>query len=472
MLGTVSFLASELSAGRTTSRKLVETALSRIADPALEGSRAFMKVYKDAALAEADASDRLRALGVVRSPVEGIPISVKDLYDISGDVTRAGSLALANDPPAKADAPAVARLRAAGAVIVGRTVTVEFAFGGVGLNPHYGTPKNPFDRASGGRIPGGSSSGAAVSVTDGMVAMGLGSDTRGSVRIPSSLCGIAGFKPTQRRVPRDGCFPLSYTLDSVGPLARSVGCCAVYDAILAADGPASAAAAPPALAPDSLRLLVPRGSLLFADLQPAVSDTFERALDVLRAAGATLVEPPETEMEAAVARAHALYGGGGFAAPEAWQIHRARFAEHKHQYDPRVASRIAPGEACSAADYVQLGFERQAVIRDFEALLHGCDAMVMPTCAVAAPTIAEADSSDAEYGKLNLLLLRNTGLINILDGCAATVPCHRAGEAPVGFMVAGMAMADKHVLSVAQGVEAALAEGEEAAGPPKKRPRQ
>lgn len=458
MFGPISLLASELSAGRTTSRKLVETALARIADPKLEGSRAFMKVYSDAALAEADASDRLRALGVVRSPVEGIPISVKDLYDVCGDVTRAGSVALASDPPAKADATAVARLRAAGAVILGRTVTVEFAFGGVGLNPHYGTPKNPYDRASGGRIPGGSSAGAAVSVADGMVAMGLGSDTRGSVRIPAGLCGIAGFKPTQRRIPRDGCFPLSYTLDSVGPLARSIGCCAVYDAILAADGAASSAAAPPALKPSSLRLLVPRASLLFADLQPAVSDAFERALDVLRAAGATLVEPPAAEVETVIARAHALYSGGGFAAPEAWQIHRARFAAQKHLYDPRVAVRIAPGEACSAADYVQLGFDRNLVIKGIEALMQGCDAMVLPTCAITAPTIAEADSSDAAYGALNLLLLRNTGLINIIDGCAATVPCNRLGEAPVGFMVAGLAMSDKHILSVAQGIEAAFAE--------------
>jgi aspartyl-tRNA(Asn)/glutamyl-tRNA(Gln) amidotransferase subunit A len=242
-----------------------------------------MKVYSDAALAEADASDSLRAIGVVRSPVEGIPISVKDLYDVCGDVTRAGSVALASDPPAKADATAVARLRAAGGVILGRTVTVEFAFGGVGLNPHYGTPKNPYDRASGGRIPGGSSAGAAVSVADGMVAMGLGSDTRGSVRIPAGLCGIAGFKPTQRRIPRDGCFPLSYTLDSVGPLARSIGCCAVYDAILAADGAASSAAAPPALKPSSLRLLVPRASLLpclpRASLLPFASNSsIERCL--------------------------------------------------------------------------------------------------------------------------------------------------------------------------------------------------
>ena len=221
-LPTVALLRADLAAGRTTSRQLVDQCLARIAEPAGEGPRAYMKVYAELARAEADHSDRLRAAGVVRSAVEGLPVSVKDLFDVAGDVTLAGSKALEGAPPAAADAPAVARLRAAGAVIVGRTGMVEFAFGGVGINPHYGTPKNPWDRASGGRIPGGSSSGAAVAVADGMCAMSLGSDTRGSVRIPSALCGTTGFKPTAARVPREGAFPLSYTLDSVGPLANSV----------------------------------------------------------------------------------------------------------------------------------------------------------------------------------------------------------------------------------------------------------
>ena len=207
---TVAQLAADLAAGRTTSRRLTEQALARIADPAGEGARAFMKVYAESALAEADFSDRLRKGGVRRSPVDGLPVSLKDLFDVAGDVTRAGSKVLSRK--AETDAPAVARLRAAGAVLLGRTNMVEFAFGTTGINPHYGTPKNPWDRAS-GRIPGGSSSGAAVAQADGMCVMALGTDTRGSVRIPSALCGVTGFKPTARRVPRDGAFPLSYTLD-------------------------------------------------------------------------------------------------------------------------------------------------------------------------------------------------------------------------------------------------------------------
>ncbi|MDH4173961.1 MAG: amidase family protein, partial [Betaproteobacteria bacterium] len=203
---TVARLARELAEGKTSSRELLEQALARIADPAGEGARAYIKVYGEAARAEAEHADRLRRAGIARSPVDGLPVSVKDLYDVGGDVTRAGSKLLAGAPPATTDAPAVARLRAAGAVIVGRTNMVEFAFGTTGLNPHYGTPKNPWDRKT-GRVPGGSSSGAAVAVADGMCVMGLGSDTRGSIRHPAALCGITGWKPTQRRVPREGAFP-------------------------------------------------------------------------------------------------------------------------------------------------------------------------------------------------------------------------------------------------------------------------
>src|SRR6185369_14827787 len=268
---TVEALQRELAAGRTNSRELVEQALARIADPAGEGARAFMKVHADSARADADHADRLRKAGVRRSAVDGLPISVKDLYDIAGDVTRAGSKVLTG-APAAADAPAVASLRAAGAIIVGRSNMVEFAFGAVGTNPHYGTPKNPWDRKT-GRVPGGSSSGAAVSVADGMCVMGLGSDTRGSTRQPAALCGIAGFKPTMRRVSREGAFPLSYTLDSVGPLANTVACCAAYDAVLAGEADASL----PDLPPRGLRFLLPKSSAV-EDLDAEVAKAFEAAL--------------------------------------------------------------------------------------------------------------------------------------------------------------------------------------------------
>src|SRR6266436_1253615 len=236
VLRPIAALAQELAEGKTTSRKLVEAALARIADAGGEGGRVFTKVHAQDALLAADASDRLRKQGVVPSPLAGLPVSVKDLFDIAGDVTTAGSKILRDRSPAAADALAVARLRSAGAVVIGRSNMTEFAFSGIGINPHYGTPANPYDRVS-RRIPGGSSSGAAVSVSDGMAAFALGTDTGGSVRIPAALCGIAGFKPTTARIPREGAFPLSRTLDSVGPLAPSVACCATVFQILAGEPP-------------------------------------------------------------------------------------------------------------------------------------------------------------------------------------------------------------------------------------------
>src|SRR5438046_4260027 len=238
---TVLDLAAALAAGQTTSRDLIEAALARIADPGGEGARTFVKVYADSARAAADAQDRLRKAGYVASPLAGLPVSVKDLFDIAGEQSLAGSQALDDTPPAAHDAPAIARLRAAGAVLIGRTNMTEFAFSGVGINPHYGTPGNPHDRRL---IPGGSSSGAAVSVGDGAAIVGIGTDTGGSVRIPAALCGIVGFKPTQTRVPRDGVIPLSTTLDSIGPLANSVACCAIADAVMGGEPPVAPAPPP------------------------------------------------------------------------------------------------------------------------------------------------------------------------------------------------------------------------------------
>ena len=222
---TLPELSRDLALGKTTSEKLVCACLEKIAYPAGEGPRAFIKVYADEALAAAIGSDTARVGGAVASAIAGIPISIKDLFDIHGEVTRAGSKVLAHAPPATVDAPAIARLRAAGAIIIGRTNMTEFAYGAHGMNAHYGTPLNPWDRNA-KRIPGGSTSGGAVSVTDGMAAATIGSDTGGSVRIPSALCGITGFKPTQARVPLTGAFPLSFTRDSIGPLGQSVTCCA------------------------------------------------------------------------------------------------------------------------------------------------------------------------------------------------------------------------------------------------------
>jgi len=441
----VETLQRELAAGRTSSRELVEQALARIADPAGEGARAFMQVYVGAARADADHSDRLRKAGVVRSPVEGLPVSVKDLFDVAGETTRAGSKVLADAPAARADAPAIARLRAAGAVMIGRSNMVEFAFGAVGTNPHYGTPRNPWDRKT-GRVPGGSSSGAAVSVADGMCVMGLGTDTRGSIRQPAALCGIAGFKPTARRVPREGAFPLSYTLDSVGPLANSVACCAAYDAILAGEG----SAAPAPLPARGLRLLVPRSSAL-EDLDADVEKSFAAALERLSRAGAIVVEAPVPAFD----RQAEYFKNGGFAAAEAYAIHR-KWSHRLAEYDPRVAKRVGFGKDIAGWEYVELGLLRAAYMRETGALMAGFDAFLVPTTPCLAPSIAEASASDEAYFRWNARILRNTGLVNFLDGCAATLPCHAPGAGPVGLMVCGVAMSDRHVLAASLAIENVL----------------
>lgn len=443
-MATVAQLSAALESGTTTSRALVEQALERIADPAGEGARAFIRVYAESARSEADFSDQLRKRGVRRSAVDGLPVSLKDLFDVAGDVTRAGSKVLEKSAPAKADALAVARLRAAGAVFVGRTNMVEFAFGGVGLNPHYGTPRNPWDRKT-GRVPGGSSSGAAVAQADGMCAMALGSDTRGSIRGPSALCGVVGFKPTARRVPREGAFPLSYTLDSVGPLANSVACCAAYDAVLSGE-PDGLARLPAA----GLRLMLPRSSVL-DELDAEVGKAFFGAVEKLRRAGAAVTELAVPAFD----RQGEYFKGGGYSGAEAYHIHLA-LLDRLAEYDPRVAKRVLLGKDLSAVDYVTFGQLRSAFIREIEALAAPFDAFIMPPVPCVAPTIAEAGRSDDDYFRWNNRINRNNGLINFLDGCAVTLPCHEPGGAPVGFLVCGVTGSDRRILAVAAAIEREL----------------
>src|ERR1700722_5505912 len=197
---TLATLADDLDSGRTSARKLVDECLDRIADASGEGAGSFIHVDAEAAIEAAEAMDRLREVKAAPSPFAGIPVSIKDLFDIKGQVTRAGSRALEDSAPAEKDATVGARLRRAGFIVIGRTNMTEFAYSGIGINPHFGTPKSVWNRKA-GHVPGGSSSGAAVSVTDGMAHGALGTDTGGSCRISAAYNGIVGFKPTQRRVP-------------------------------------------------------------------------------------------------------------------------------------------------------------------------------------------------------------------------------------------------------------------------------
>ena len=441
---TVLGLAADLAAGRTSSRALIEAALARIAEPSGEGARSFMTVYADSARAAADAQDCLRKVGYVASPLAGLPVSIKDLFDVAGERTLAGSKALDDRLPAERDAPVVAQLRAAGAVLIGRTNMTEFAFSGVGINPHYGTPGNPHDR---GLIPGGSSSGAAVSVGDGAAIVAIGSDTGGSVRIPAALCGLVGFKPTQRRIPRDGVIPLSTTLDSIGPLANSVACCAIADAVMAGE-PAVAPAPMPA---NGLRLGVLQGFVLDG-LAPEVASAFADACAALSRAGARVVDLPLAELN----EIPAINAAGGFAPIEAYAWHKPLLARRGTEYDPRVRTRIERAGGMSAADYVDLCAARADLIARIAPHTAPFDALLMPTVAITAPPIA-AFERDEDYRHLNALILRNPAAINFLDRCAITIPIQQAGAPPVGLTMIGEHGGDRRLLALARGIEAALA---------------
>jgi len=445
-LKTIAEHAAALREGRATAATLVDEALARIADPDGEGQRTFIAVHAEQARAAAAASDLLRGAGLARSPLEGLPLSIKDLFDVAGETTLGGSVVLKGTPPAAADAEVVRRLRAAGAIVIGRTNMTEFAYSGLGINPHYGTPRNPWDR-DGGRIPGGSSSGAAVSVADGMAVAGIGSDTGGSVRIPSALCGLTGFKPTARRVPMSGVLPLSKNLDSIGPLAPSVACCAVLDAIMAGETPEI----PLPLEVRGLRLLVPT-TVALDDMDDAVAGAFQRALSALSAAGALVREVPLP----AFSRLAAINAKGGFTAAEAWAWNRDLIGRAAGSYDPRVVSRILRGKEMSAADLLEVIEARAAWIADVESTIAGADALLMPTVPLVAPKIADLAASDDAYFRANGLMLRNPTLINFLDGCALSIPCHAPGEAPVGLMLAAGAMSDRRILAIGRALEACL----------------
>lgn len=443
---TLAHLAVQLSSQHTTSRQLVTDCLSRISSAAGEGARAFLKVYGEQALATADFYDRMRQQGARLNPFAGIPVSVKDLFDVAGDTTLAGSTLLKGAPVAERDARAVSRLRAAGFIVIGRSNMTEFAFSGLGLNPNYGTPLNPWDRAT-GRIPGGSSSGAAVSVTDAMAYGALGTDTGGSCRIPAAMCGIVGFKPTASRVPLAGAFPLSPSLDSVGPLANSVDCCATLDAVLSGQGFEPI----PDLAAGDLNLAV-LTNYVTDGLDKVVADHFERALRALLEAGVKLTDIKLPEL----GELPDINRKGGISAAESYAVHRPRLANDAGRYDPRVLIRIVRGREQDAADYIDLLNIRADFTTRVARRMRKFDAVLMPTIPIVAPALSDLTSDEA-YVKANGLALRNPSIVNFIDGCAITLPCHAPGTAPVGLSLFGLANTDTHLLSVARVVEPIVA---------------
>jgi aspartyl-tRNA(Asn)/glutamyl-tRNA(Gln) amidotransferase subunit A len=427
----------------TSSRDTTEQALAKIADPNGEGARACLTVYGEAARAAADQSDARRKAGTTLGPLDGVVVSIKDLFDVAGEVTRAGSKVLAKrGRPAASDAPVVQRLRAAGAVIVAKTNMTEFAYSGVGANPHFGTPGNPADRR---RIPGGSSSGAAVTAADGMCRISIGTDTGGSTRIPAAVCGIVGFKPTAKRVPTTGAFPLSYSLDSIGPLATRVADCALADAVMAG-------IMPEPLQPTSLsgaRLGLVKGFVL-EHMDNTVGPAFEKAVARLGAATRSDVTL------APLALLADINAKGGIAPPEAHAIHRDLLATDAAGLDPNVRLRLQRGGDTTAADYILNMRARLAAIAAMDRIFEDFDALVLPTTPIVAPTMAEVTTPD-DFAHRNMLLLRNTAIGNFFDLCAISLPIKLGNSLPSGLMLFGRHGNDRELFQLAAAVEQVIA---------------
>lgn len=440
-LVTVAEWSARLSNGSTSSRELTETMLMRAQAHFAGGGHAFIELDEEGARAAAGFADQRLALGRRVSPLDGLPVSVKDLFDIAGQVTRAGSRVLEWQSPATVDAPAVARLREAGAVLLGRTNMTEFAYSGLGLNPHFGTPLSPVGE---GLIAGGSSAGAAVSVALGMAVAALGTDTGGSVRIPAAFCGITGFKPTARRVASEGMVPLSQSLDSIGPLAPTVACCAQVDALLSGAPPWRDAGLPL----QGQRFFITPDYVL-EDLAPEVAQAFDWALARLAEQGAEIIEFRFPEL----LRLPEINAGGGFAAAESWHWHRERLLAESARYDPRVAVRIERGSRQSACDYLELLLERAELKARAAEVLLGADAWLMPTVSIAPPRLAEITDDDA-FMRFNARVLANPAVINFLDGCALSIPLpERPG---IALSLCGLGGQDANILQLGAAVERCL----------------
>ena len=435
-------LKRRLDSGKISSRDLVEESLHKIGNPDGEGARCFLTVNSDRARKEADLVDEARKHGLPLAHLAGVPISVKDLFDCSGEVTRAGSRALDTERAAKSDADAVAALRRAGFIVVGRNNMTEFAYSGLGMNAHFGTPLNPFERAV-GRIPGGSTSGGAVAVADSMVPATLGTDTGGSCRIPAAFCGIVGFKPTARRVSTKGMIPLSETLNSIGPLATSVSCCAILDSILSTGMVRDEESHPEV----GVRLGVIEG-YVDEKLDDIVASAYAATLTRLSQRGVHLrpVSIPE------LAEFTNLNRNGGLVGAEAYAWHRPLLETRAEQYDPWVRARFDAGRAQSAADYIDTLHARARITASVNERTRTFDALVFPTVAIVAPTIASL-TDPIISNPTNLLCLRNAAIGNFLDRPAISIPCTSPGSAPVGCMLMGETMQDRRLLSVARGLE-------------------
>ncbi|WP_316859816.1 amidase [uncultured Cohaesibacter sp.] len=445
--GTIAATQKALQSGETSSVELVSTAFNEIEKEDGNGGTIFVRTFKNVAITQAAASDAMRKMGVPQGPLAGIPISIKDLFDIEGVITSGGSKELAAiAKPAKADATVISRLRAAGAIFLGHTNMTEFAYSGLGINPHFGTPPSVWDRET-GHVPGGSSSGGALSVAENMAFAALGSDTGGSVRIPAAFNRLYGFKPTTGRHPLDGVLPLSTTLDTAGPIARSIDCCRIIDHVMAG-----------LPIPDAE--ILPLNGLRFGILETIALDgldvevagAFVRALEVISKAGARL----ERIKVDAINIFNDIGRQGSIAGPEAYHTHRMFLFEHGKGMDPRVASRIEAAAMITAADYIDMLRLQKEMQERTHLATRNYDAVLMPTVAVLPPEIQPLLESEESYRETNLKVLRNTSIVNLLGRPAATIPVGPDSAAPVGLMIMGESGQDERLLNISESIDSCL----------------
>ena len=407
-----------------------------------DGSKIYRVLMRERALRQARLASRRFQQGVDLGPLQGVPIAIKDLVDTAGEVSAAGSRVLAERPPAAADSPVAARLDAAGAVFLGRTNMTELAYSGLGLNPHFGTPGSVLDAR---RVPGGSSSGSGVAVAAGLAVAAVGSDTGGSVRIPAAANGVVGLKTTDGRLPTEGTTALSTTLDTLGPLARTV-----EDAWALYLGMAAEPHKPLKEPSTRLTLLVPT-TLMQDELDEPTRQGFQAALARFEALGHEVRVAPLpllTEVDDLYRRY------GSFSSHEAWAQYESEFTAREADFDPRVLGRVKEFGSRPSSDYVRLGYARADLRSRFWPALAGVDAVVAPTIPTLPPLIADLVHDDAAYFEANRLILRNTAAFNILACPAASVPLSYAeGELPVSTMIVTRPGEEELALGIARLLE-------------------
>ena len=445
-MATAARLAEELRAGRLDAVELTERTLASIAaskDPAI-----FTEVLGDRAKREAEAARKRLKAGRPLSALDGIPVAWKDLFDIEGRTTTAGSIVLKSEPAAKRDASLLEAAVAAGLVTIGMTNMTEFAYSGIGLNPHYGTPRNPCDPVT-ARSPGGSSSGSAVAVAAGNVPLAIGTDTGGSIRVPAAFNGIVGYKTSAGHYPMTGVFPLSRTLDSLGPLAHTVEDCVLADMVLRGELVPAARR----ISLDGVSILIPE-TLVLDGCETAVLDNFEASIERLAKAGARIKRAP---MPALAAIPELISKHGNLIGAEALQVHEVRIkGRDAVRMDQRVVKRIAMAQSMSATDLVTVLQTRAHLIAEVNDLI-ATSILAFPTTPHVSMPIAPLEADDELFFRVNAKTLRNTMVGNFLDWCGVAIPNGKDAEGmPTSILFSARRGGDTDVLSAALAAEPVL----------------